>query len=476
LEEAIHRHRNFLRIPSTNDFNRSEVTGALASLIRVRSSHFGITGEGLPEARSPHSEVTSFRHLVASLRTRSTIGKTNWCAVPEERLKHLQALETVDCITDIAEIEDAIKYCRLLLELTPPSDSTTCVPALALGKALFRAFESTHNIEYLNESITVFRNNLGLPSTKSARFSVMGWLNDALSVRHNLSGDEKDFDERMQLCSMASKDMYTNLLARLTVSYLWTQDARYTGHHTTSTAYETALSLVEDTLLFAPTLETQHFHLVSKRGVYERLPNNMASYEVSLGRLPDAIEALERGRALIWSEMRGFRTSIDQLALTPHLAEEFTAVNRELEALTTSVSSDIVMRDDNGHDDGEGMDKFGRLVLRHRGLLTKRKELVSHVQALPGLEGFLKKPSFDDLRSAAMRGPVIVLNHSKWRCDILIVLHENPPSLITTPDDFYDRAIELRNRLVHTRNEYPLESRQYQRALQFVLRSLYESV
>jgi CHAT domain-containing protein len=174
--------------------------------------------------------------------------------------------------------------------------------------------------------------------------------------------------------------------------------------------------------------------------------------------------------------MRGFRTSIHQLAFAPHLAEEFTAVNQELETLTTSVSPDIVMNDDNGQEDGEGMDEFGRLVVRHRELLAKRKELVLQVQALPGLEGFLKTPSFDTLRSAAVRGPVIIVDHSKWRCDILIILHDAGPSLITTPDDFYDRAIELRNRLVRTRSNSPLESTQYQRALRFVLKNLHELV
>ena len=175
--------------------------------------------------------------------------------------------------------------------------------------------------------------------------------------------------------------------------------------------------------------------------------------------------------------MRGFRTSIHQIAFASDLAEEFTAINRELETLTTSISTDIVMNDDN--EDGDRMersDKFGRLVVRHRELLTKREELVSQIQALPGLEGFLKKPSFDTLRSAAVHGPVIIVNHSKWRCNILVVLHDAHPSLINTPDDFYGRAIELRNRLVRTRNNSPLESRQYQRALRFVLKSLHELV
>jgi len=482
FEDAIYRSRKFLRIPSTDDYRRRAVTQVLEEYLSRRSRHFGGTGEGLPEPRPPDREVPSFTHLVASLRARSTIDKTDWWSPtvpdegPDEGLQRIWALQTVCHTTDIAEIVGAIEYCQLLIELTPPGHGIIYLPAKALGEVLFHAFKCTDNIEYLNKSITAFRNILEMPTTKWAHFKIIVRLLISLSARSSLSGDKKDLDEFMRLCYIASKDAYANVPDRLDLSCGWAENARLNGHHSTSIAYETALSLMEDTLLFAPTLETQHFHLVSRRDAYEELPKNMASYEVSRGRLPDAIQALERGRALIWSEMRGFRTSIHQLAFASHLAEEFTAVNRELETLTTSVSPDIVMNDGNGHQDGEGMDKFGRLVVQHRELSAKRKELVSQIQALPGLEGFLKSPSFDTLRSAAVHGPVIIVNHSKWRCDILVVLHCTPPSLITTPDDFYDHAIELRNRLVRARNNKLLESRQYQRALRFVLKSLHELV
>ncbi|KAI0255265.1 hypothetical protein BJV78DRAFT_754859 [Lactifluus subvellereus] len=53
------------------------------------------------------------------------------------------------------------------------------------------------------------------------------------------------------------------------------------------------------------------------------------------------------------------------------------------------------------------------------------------------------------LRSAASRGQVII-NHYEWRSDILILLQDRSPSLITTTDGFYDRAIELSDRLMQT--------------------------
>jgi len=477
VEEAIYRHREFLRTLPTDDvdWHRSEMTRVLAVLMAFRASNLGVTEEGLPEALSPDAEVTSFPHLIASLRARSTTDKTIWWG-PEEGTKHLRALESACRATNIAEIRDAIEYCRLLLASSPPNHPAILEPANALGKVLFHAFKSTDNIEYLNKSIATFYNILQLPITRFELSNIIKGLIIPLSARLTLSGDKRNFDEIIQLFSRASKDTCANARDRLFMSYSWADGARCNGHHSTSAAYETALSSLQDTLLFAPTLETQHFHLMTRRDIVETLPLDIASYHVGRGQLKDAIQALEQGRALIWSEMRGLRASIHQIPVDSRLAREFTVVNKELEKLTISVPSRMWRNDNDGVEDGEGMDKFGRLVVRRHELLVKRNDLVSQMQALPGLEGFMKTPSFDTLRSAAVGGPVIIVNHSKWRCDILIVLHHMHPSLITTPEYFYDRAIELRNRLVHARNNNPLESRQYQRALRFVLKSIYELV
>ena len=476
-EEAIFRCRAFLRISSTDDAHRREVAEDLEKLMKLRSSLFGVT-DGLQEAR-PHNtedtDVPSFSHLVESLLATSTTDENRWWE-GEERRGHFSALESVARTRDMVEIGEAMKYCELLLASIPSSNFYKFYPAIALGKVLLHAFTCTNKIEFLNKSVDTFRSIPQLIANKGHQLSAMQYLLYALSIRVNLLRNTKDFDELMQLHSVASRDTNTSARARFWMTYSWAQNARRNRHDSTSTAYEIAISLMEETLLFAPTLETQHFHLVSLSEYYEKLPVDIASYEIARGQRTRAIQALERGRGLLWSEMRGLRTSIDQLAVNSDLAQEFTMLNKELEAVIIPISPGIVMDDDGDPEHAEEMDHFGRLVVRHRKLLEKRNELVLQIQAMPGLEGFMKAPSFDTLRSAAAHGPVVIINHSEWRSDILIVLHDAHPSLITTTDKFYDDAIELRNRLLRTRQQYPLDSRQYQHALRSVLMSLYELV
>jgi hypothetical protein len=98
---------------------------------------------------------------------------------------------------------------------------------------------------------------------------------------------------------------------------------------------------MQESLTFAPTLEIQHFRLVAMHDAYSTLPLDNVSYQVHKGQPKEAIETLERGRGLLWPEMRGLRTSMDQLRIgDAHLAEKLADVNRNLEALTTLDSGD----------------------------------------------------------------------------------------------------------------------------------------
>ena len=411
IEEGIHRCRSFFRISSTDEPRRRAITELLAMLMRSRPMWFGVT-EGSQGTQSGDTDVTdvpSFSDLASSFLAESTDGKADWFMGTGKKMLS-RALESVYSSTDLAKVEEAIKYFRLLLASNPPMTPSYALiypSALSLGEVLLHAFKCTDKLEYLDQSVATLRGLLEMPIPSSHRFTVMkdllGVLLDHISLSN--SGKRDDFEEAMQLCSMASKDTHASAQDRFMVSCKWALYARLNGHPSASAAYETAVMLMEDTLLYAPTLETQHSQLLAFRSDYEDLPMDYASYEVSRGQLKDVIRVLERGRGLIWSELRGLRGSINQLPVNSDLANEFTAVNGKLETLTMSVPLDTVMDGEDEHKDDEGMDSIGRLIVSHRKLLEKCTNLVSEIQAVPGFEDFMKTPSLGNLRSAAASGP-----------------------------------------------------------------------
>ncbi|KAI9441131.1 CHAT domain-containing protein [Lactarius psammicola] len=407
-------------------------------------------------------------------------GKPNYHSVLSPAFKKLDLLnELLSGIrdNDITGIDEAIKLGRSVVA-SAPRDLYASEFFLYFSRILFEAFERTHKIEYLNESIAIRRQFLEHPS-EWLRSTTLNQLFLSLVTRFVYFPGQRmqDLDELLKLVSRCANDAYASIPERFRFACVWAYTARGERHSSVSKAYESAMALMQDTMRFAPTLQLQHTTLATSRHTHS-MPLDYASYQVDLYQLEEAVETLERGRALLWSEMRHLRTSVDQLLQAdPQLAAKFAAINQDLEELTKSIPpSHGLNMDDGGVDDRRAVDPFGRLLLKQRGLLKERDNLISQIQALPGFDSFLTSPSFNTLRSAASSGPVIIINHSRWRSDILILLHNTSPSLIPTPHDFYDRASALKDKLLDSRHKYGLDSNHYDEILASVLAELYNLV
>ncbi|KAI0293138.1 CHAT domain-containing protein [Multifurca ochricompacta] len=505
LEEAISRYRTLLGSSSLDNDIRQIATYHVASLAKERFSNFGLT-EALQEARSYTSEIVDFASssphgifaenidYVEAVRTaypmaaveekiqnlRKLISRT-----PPRSSKHNEYLERLahwyitkfSRTNDIRDLEEGIKCRRVLIASADTSHPFGSHPAFDLGFDLYMAFESSNKMEYLDESITVHRGVLEMKSAQPYHFIVIQQLFESLSQRFRLLGRRQDLDEIIELIRLGVNDKSATVSHRFFLSCRWATFARSARHPSVSDAYQKAMSLIQTSSVAAPTLQIQHARLVLMRGVGDKMPLDYASYQIDMGQFTQAIETLERGRALLWSEMRGLRSSMDQLSqFNSPLATKLAAINQDLESLTMSVTPSGTIEISNGGSQiGDGMDPFGRLVVKQQKLLEERDLLVSQIQELPGYGDFLKTSSFETIRSAASHGPVIIINHNEWRSDILILFQDTPPSLIPTTNDFYDRANKLRDRLVVARKE-GLDSGEYKRALRSVLEGLYNLV
>ncbi|KAH9023921.1 CHAT domain-containing protein [Lactarius hengduanensis] len=384
-----------------------------------------------------------------------------------ECLRHLaEWYKTKFCSTnDISDVEKSINYCRLSLDATP-GDTLKIIPLRSLLLILLLAFKKTSKVNYLDESITVSYGILELKVAQTSHFRIIQRLVSSLLVRWQFLGRKEDPYEAIRLMSLAIGDQYAQGPDRFRLSCQWAVLARMISHPSALTAYKTAMSSMKRSLSFAPTLSIQHARLVAMDENCQNVPFDYASFQIDLGRFEEAVETLEQGRALLWSEMRGLRTQMAQLEDSP-LAKRFAEINQQLEALTISItSSGRPEMGDGIAQDRDWTDPFGRLVVKQQKLVEERDALISQIQGRQGSEGFLKDPSFHTLRTAASRGP---------RSDILIIFHNSLPCSIPTVTGFYDRAKKLRDKLVEAR-KHGLDSWEYQDALSSVLKGLYELV
>ena len=464
LEEAIHRTRTCVSSSSVKEHFPSVVFD-LEATSKERLRYFG----SIEGVEAPSGEWLSLANPSMSEDDQTL-----------DKMKNL--LFWIRNTDDTTKIDEAIENGRFILASSP---TKTCILDLAFGQILYQAFKLTKKIEYLNESISISCQLIEtpLPQGKAVQLYLILPLSVSLLYRfQSFPGYRtEDLDEALGLLSRYVSSTHASVPDRFYFACGWASVARRYRHPSFSTAYEIALSLMQDTVLFSPTLQLQHATLatdsVTTIGT-RSLPLNYASYCVDQHQLEEAIEVLETGRALLWSEMRQLRAPIDQLLSTdPELGHKFAAINRDLEQLTKSVPPSHKVSINDGAADGiRAVDPFGRLLLKQRGLLNERAKLISQIQALPGFDSFLKTPSFDTLRSAASSGPVIIINHSKWRCDILILLHNMPPSLISTPENFFEHAGALKAKLLDSRRKSGLDSKDYDETLAMVLAELYTLV
>ncbi|KAI9432880.1 CHAT domain-containing protein [Lactarius psammicola] len=425
-EEAIYRVR---AIPGLS----SKIDRYATMAVEQRFGYFGsIEGPEASTSILPLSQPVPVRPM-KELKGNPEIGQ--W----EKVLDLLEGLLSGIRNGDITEIDEAIELGRSAVASAPRNLFTSC-NFLSFGDILFEAFKRTKKIEYLNESISTHRQVLERPSVYALPSLALGRLVQSLFTRCTYFPGHRTQDQSdlMKLISQLANDKYATLPNRFQFACAWAFSARRTQHPSVSTAYESAISLMQDTLLFAPTLQLQHATLATSHRTHS-MPLDYASYQVDLYQLEESVDQL--------------------LEADPQLGHKFAVVNQDLEELTKSIPPSHGLNvDDGGADDLRAVDPFGRLLLKQRRLLKERDNLISQIQALPGFDSFLTSLSFDTLRSAASSGPVIIINHSIWRSDILILLPDTSPSLIPTPRDFYNRARALKDKLLDSRLKSGLDS------------------
>ena len=345
-EEAIYRARDFLASSSVEDPLYPTWSQVLKDAANNRLKYFGPIDSLVASSRSETllnlpsvvPQKTPLRELLDGIRNNST-----------------------------TDIEGTIELGRSILASSHRDDPTS---TLYFYDILFEAFERTQNINYLNESIDTLRPLLALQSPNLLHHMTIARLLIFLDARSEISPGHRtqDWQEMVELFPQAldNSSQWMPLTIRIGMSCMWARLSHATQHPSTSTAYETALSFIQRIASFSPTLQLQHNTLTSFPAIIQQMPLGYASYQVEQGQLELAIQTLERGRALLWSEIRHLRISINQvLDADPDLGRKFAALSRDLEELTKSIppSHKIGMKDVVS-DDVRAGDQFGSLFRR----------------------------------------------------------------------------------------------------------------
>ncbi|KAI0246741.1 CHAT domain-containing protein [Lactifluus subvellereus] len=294
--------------------------------------------------------------------------------------------------------------------------------------------------------------------------------------------DAEHLEVSIALSRSAVEYPFSSVRDRLRAAKTWTVIAHFTRHSSILTAYRKALSLLQRAIDLGPTVQVRHEYISGRDIEHVRsLPMDAVSYAIESRAYDEAIEMLEQGRALLWSAMRSLRTPLEHLrGVNKSLADEFVEISQALEAIiTTTHVRDFVQTPAGTDDEGVAIgrkDTFARDLAEKRRLSEKLDKVVLRIQVLPGFENFWRPIPFPHLQTAAIGGPVVIINLSEYRSDILIVRSNHPVVHIPTPTNFFHRVTKLAHQLSETRKSYRLESKKYDRVLGQTLEELSELV
>ncbi|MGI5162966.1 CHAT domain-containing protein [Spirillospora sp. CA-253888] len=144
-----------------------------------------------------------------------------------------------------------------------------------------------------------------------------------------------------------------------------------------------------------------------------------ASCALAAGRPRTALELLEQGRALMWSQVLQTRGGFSALHRdAPELAARLDACRAELD--TAADTTGLLARELLGVS-LPGPAGRGEEVERRMNAARRWADTLAEVRRLPGHEGFLRPLPYDGLRPAGDRGPVCVVNVSTIRSDAIVI-------------------------------------------------------
>jgi hypothetical protein len=165
---------------------------------------------------------------------------------------------------------------------------------------------------------------------------------------------------------MVINDQYAREPDRFRLACDWAVLARNISHPTTLTAYKSAMSLMQKSFSFAPTVSVQHARLVAMGENCQTMPLDYASYLINLGQFDEAVETLEQGRALLWSEMRGLRTPITTYRRRLAVGKEICRDQSRTRGTDHICHAEWKARKGEDVVTEDGTDPFGRLVVKRQ--------------------------------------------------------------------------------------------------------------
>ncbi len=328
------------------------------------------------------------------------------------------------------DLDQAAALLREAVATTDPAHLSGAVHRLNLASVLRARYDRRGQDADAAESVDQSRRAIeAMPADDPRRG--LGWLalGMVLGLRHRRQGAAADYDDAVAACRTAVESRSGTPATRASAAMIWAF---------LSARREDWPSAVEAFRVAAALLPQFAWHGV-ERGARERRLDRWqgvatagAAAALEAGDPGLAVELLEQGRSVLWSQ--ALQTRDD----TSALRERDPALYDRLRSVAAEMATAAALDEPTGLAPalpaGPAADAARLHQDRRIRLAEEWDRLLARARALPGQEHLLQVPPLAALRDGLPDGPVVLINVHDARCDALVVRRDGPVEHIPLPD------------------------------------------
>ncbi|KIL59209.1 hypothetical protein M378DRAFT_169612 [Amanita muscaria Koide BX008] len=242
----------------------------------------------------------------------------------------------------------------------------------------------------------------------------------------------------------ATEHKLSSPFQRLQASIRWVYNAEKYHHDSALDAYGHCLRLLDIHLATTASIDSR-YQMRKDFPPYQAV--NAASCALRQGDCSRAVEMLEQGRTLIWTQLARHLTPVHELLRGDDHSVEL--VNRFVELVARLHTTPTL---------SENTDKVSAeaAARSYKSLMDDWDNIIADIRKVDEFSRFLLPPQFSELQEAAADGPVIILSASFYSCDAIIISSKSPSlhiPLQTTIEELVRLANRLRKIVRQTRTD-----------------------
>ncbi|VDB96099.1 unnamed protein product [Peniophora sp. CBMAI 1063] len=441
LERALEADKQSIQLTSKQD---PDLAWRLNNLAISLYGHFNLLGD-ISDLQAALEAIERSVGLTPPGHPELPLQLCTWAGCYHRRFEELGELE---------DITRALDLLHQAVDLTPGDDRRLPRLLINVGETLRTRFGRLRDLNDLESAVSYGRRAIDLIQNGDPYKPL--WLRD-LAISHRTrfehNGSEESFKAAVE-CFMDATNQplgapyYRFECAEACIRMLRDHSALPDPKSSLLLAFERILDVLPELVWLGQSVQ-RRFTESARVG---ELVNAAACAAIEAGDTTRAVEWLEEGRGLVWSQVTSMRTPFDEVTeRLPDLALAFQAAHQELQLSQSDIDARVgvspkdmvshVQRDLNIQMGLSTADKHRQAAIRYENLLKKIRE---H----DGFENFMRPMKLADLQSLPafprFNGTLVYINVDEVRCHALTLTRMGGVKLVSLPQLSQTRAHKLR--------------------------------